>query len=101
MNDNIFDNFSRHAAAAVSRRRSLRLLGGAGLASAFAAPAVARTGKAGKKRKYRCKQLGERCRSAVAEGCNSQGCLDAVLPCCEHFARCRVSAGAVCISVNE
>lgn len=34
-------------AAAVSRRRSLRLLGGAGLASVFAAPAAANAGMAG------------------------------------------------------
>jgi hypothetical protein len=101
VSNSTFDTISRHAATAVSRRGSLCALAAAALAGTFAAPATTSAGKAGKKRKTRCGPLGERCRRAVAEGCNSQGCLDAVLPCCEHFARCRVSAGGVCISVNE
>jgi hypothetical protein len=102
MNNSTFSAVMRRAGCAVSRRGSFRLLGRAGLAGAVAAASHA-AGKAGKNRKKgatRCRQLGEQCRRGVVEIC--QGRLDPVAcqefhaPCCEHFARCRVSAGVVC-----
>jgi hypothetical protein len=107
-NDNNFASIGRRAATVVSRRRSLRLLGGAGLAGAITAPTVAgagKGGKKGKKGKNRCRQLGEQCRRGVAEICQSQGdpaaCEEQHAPCCAHFVRCRVSAGVECVIFND
>jgi hypothetical protein len=95
-------------AAALSHRRSLRLLGGSGLTGVFAAPTVSGAGKGGKKRKKRanrCPRLGEQCRRGVVEICRDhldpQACQEQHAPCCADFARCRVGAGVECVIAND
>ena len=98
MNDNTFDSITRHAAVTVSRRMSLLALGGAGLTAA-AAPTMAAGGKAGKKARKLCRRQREQCRAFFVERCQgSQNCLEALLPCCELFAKCSVAAGIECVS---
>jgi hypothetical protein len=105
MNGSTLDTTIRHDVVSVSRRGSLCLWGGAGLSGIFAAAAAADARKSGKKGKDRCRQLGEQCRRGVAEICGDdldpQPCLKAHVPCCEHFARCRVSAGVECVIFND
>jgi hypothetical protein len=101
MDGNTFDHLARHAAGAVSRRGSLRLLGGAGLAGAFAAPEIANAGKSRKKARKQCKQQKAQCLAAFREFCEPkaepQSCEEGFFPCCEHFARCNAGAGIECI----
>ena len=97
MNDNIIAALARQATA-VSRRGSLRALGGAALAGTLAAPTVARAGKSGKKSGKRCQKQREQCREVFAERCQgSQVCEEAFAPCCEQFAQCRAEAALRCI----
>jgi hypothetical protein len=97
VNDNAFDAVTRRAAA-VSRRRSLRLLGGAGLVSALAAPAAASAAKARKKARNICQKQRKQCRAGFERHCEGlPSCLERSLPCCEHFAQCRVEAGVLCL----
>jgi hypothetical protein len=108
MNDNTFASITRHAAVTVSRRMSLLALGGAGLtavaaptmaAPTMAAPTMAAGGKAGKKAMKLCRRQREQCRAFFVERCQgSQNCLEALLPCCELFAKCSVAAGIECVS---
>jgi hypothetical protein len=103
MNDSTFDSITRHAAVTVSRRMSLLALGGAGLtavaAPTMAAPTMAAGGKAGKKAMKLCRRQREQCRAFFVERCQgSQNCLEALLPCCELFAKCSVAAGIECVS---
>jgi hypothetical protein len=99
------DTVIRHAANAVSRRRSFRMVGGAALAGALAAPAVASSGKAGKKGQKRCKRLRAQCVSAVVEFYASfvdpPECEGIYRLCCEHFARCSPRAGIGCLLVGD
>jgi hypothetical protein len=100
------DTITRHAAGVVSRRGSVRLLSGAALAGALAAPELAGAGKAGKKAKKqaakRCKQQGGPCRAFIAEGCalteDPRACEEAFFPCCAHLERCDAGAGLTCIA---
>ena len=103
MKTSAFDTFARHAASVVSRRGSLRLLGGAALAGALAAPELAGAGKGkSKKSPKQCKRQGGQCRAYVAETCaqleDPQECLEVYTPCCEHFERCNAGAGLRCFS---
>lgn len=99
-----FDTITRHAAGVVSRRGSLRLLGGAALAGALAAPELTSAGK-GKVKKQankQCKKQGGQCRAFVLETCaqveDRQACEEAYAPCCKHFERCDAGAGLRCFS---
>ncbi|MGH2615129.1 MAG: hypothetical protein ACRDJC_07815 [Thermomicrobiales bacterium] len=88
----------------MTRRGSLLTLGGAAL-TAMATPEVASAGKSGKNAKKRCKKQRGQCFTAVAEFCestaNPSSCEGFYRPCCEHFARCSVGTGIVCILVGD
>jgi hypothetical protein len=100
MDTGILDKMTR-GAAAMSRRGSLRSLGGAALGSALAAPALARAGKAGKKGQKRCQRQRGQCLAFVEEFCQPKGdpnaCEAIVNPCCENFAQCNAGKGIECL----
>jgi hypothetical protein len=80
-------------AASIPRRRSLLLLGSAGLA------ALTRTPSAAAKKSNKCDNEKKQCRSKVQDFCAEQGteeqeCLDALLPCC---TTCKVGQGVICV----
>ena len=87
--------------AAVSRRTSLRLLGGAALTGAVAAPATAIAKNAGTKTQQRCKRQRGQCLAFAAEFCQPKGdpnaCEAQFGPCCEPFARCNAGQGIECL----
>jgi hypothetical protein len=95
-----FDAIARQVAA-VSRRGTIRALGGAAMAAGLAAPTVIRAGEAGKNGRKRCKRQRGQCLAFFAEFCEPKddpaGCLEEVRPCCEHFARCNAGAGIECL----
>lgn len=94
MNARRFDDAVR--AAAMPRRRSLLVLGGAGAAAALAARSHADAASDAKKR---CKKQKKQCRKGVQsfcgqlEGKEEEECLNAVLPCCRS---CKVKNGVLC-----
>jgi len=96
MDERTFDAIAR-AAAAMPSRRSLLLLGGAGLATALARPA---TSPAAKKAKKKCQKEKEQCRQAIEDFCAEQEeepeeeCREFLLPCC---ASCKVKAAVFCV----
>lgn len=88
-------------AAVVSRRASLRVLGGAAVAGALGAPAAASAGYAGKKARRRCQKQRGPCIAAIEDTCASTidpaVCEASLGPCCAHFARCNVRTGILCL----
>jgi hypothetical protein len=88
-------------AVAISRRASLRLLGGAAAGGALAAPAAARARKGAKQAKKRCEQQEAQCSAAVTAYCGKliepAACESVYLPCCPRFTECNVEAGIACI----
>ncbi len=105
MNGPPVDTLIRHAAKAMSRRGSFRVLGGAAVTGTLAAPAVARAGKAGKKGQSRCKRLRDHCVAAVVEFCapvvEPPLCEGIYGSCCEHFARRNPRAGFDCLLIGD
>lgn len=97
MKTNVFDQFVRRAVA-VSRRGSFRVLGGATLASALAAPGPTGAAKAAKNAKQRCRRQEGACEAAVRTYCEGlQNCLDGFLPCCRFLATCQAGAYVECV----
>lgn len=93
---------TRGAVEAVSRRRSLLMLGGVSLATGLAGPLGAEAKpspakKAKKKAKKTCKRQVSQCTAILDERCDENDCdadsLERVLGCCQSFRSC--SAGAV------
>lgn len=99
MNTSRFDAWTRHADA-VSRRGSFRVLGGAAVASALAAPTAANAGKGGEKARKRCQKQRGQCLAFVTEACksetDSQACEALYIPCCGRFAQCDAGKGLEC-----
>lgn len=102
-NPESFKTITREASA-LSRRRSLMALGGAGLLAAVAGHAPAEAGRKRKKRKdknkKRCKREKRKCRSHVEDFCAQfdlagQVCLDGLLPCCDT---CKTGKGVICVA---
>jgi hypothetical protein len=90
MNPRVFDAVTLRAAVG-SRRRTLLLLGGAGIAATFGRPTIA---PAAKKAKKKCNKEKNQCRQAVQERCGeNQSCLDSFLQCCDT---CKVGQGVIC-----
>ena len=88
--------------SAVSRRGSLRVLGGTALAGALAAPVAVSAGKAGKKAKKRCQTQRLQCRNHYEQYCEGQAsCEEATFQCCEHLARCDAGAFLACLYVLQ
>ena len=109
MNAQHFDSFTRQATEAISRRRSLMVLGSAGAAvAALASPAIT-TARKGRKRRKRKKKTGNRqcqqqtaqCEAVFEEGCVEAECepeqLDALLECCELLETCEIAAYLDCL----
>lgn len=100
-----FADALQRPAAAVSRRGSLRVLGGAALTSAFAAPTVAVAGKAGKKARKRCKRQRGQCLASIEKFCQPKAdpnaCESLFTPCCEHFAACSAAKGIECLFTED
>ena len=89
--------------AALSRRASLLILGGVGLA-ALAHTAPARAGKVGNTAKKRCnRQIGQ-CAESVGSFCDRIAgsvepavCEALFLPCCQSFQGCQARAAYDCM----
>jgi hypothetical protein len=100
VNTKAFDILTRRAGA-VSRRGSLRLLGGAALAGVLAAPAAVSARKGGKNGQKRCKRQRGQCLAFVDEFCQPKAdpsaCKAQFSPCCEPFARCKAGQGIECL----
>jgi hypothetical protein len=102
-----FDTFTRRAAEALSRRSSLRTLGGAAVVAGLVAPVVAeaKKGGKGKKNKNKCKKQVSRCKEGLADICavffdpgeETALCVDLFAECCEFLRSCNVAQGAACI----
>jgi hypothetical protein len=105
MRDSAFYAVTRHAAP-VSRRGSLRLLGGAGLTGVFARSTNADAGRKHKDAGRRYGKHAAQCRAGVERFCSANvpdnpACPESTLPCCEHFARGRADLGVECLSTGE
>ena len=100
MNTTTFDTLARQAGA-VSRRGSLRTLGGAALAGVLAAPAVAGAGKGGKNGQKRCMRQRGQCLAFAEAFCQPKAdpsaCKAQFSPCCAPFAQCKAGLGIECL----
>lgn len=109
MSTTAFDAFVRQAAAGISRRSSLRILGGAPLAAALTGSSIVGAKKSDKKRKKKAKkkaqqpclaQVGQ-CRAFFAGTCASSpdpgDCEARNGPCCEFFGSCDAAAFFSCL----
>ena len=91
MDKRVVDALTRNAGAS-THRRSLLMLGGAGLAAALTSPSLT---MAAKKAKKRCNKEKNQCREAVQEFCEeNENCLDSFLQCCDT---CKVGQGVDCV----
>jgi hypothetical protein len=85
-----FDAFTRRAAEAITRRKSVLALGAAALGAATT-PMVAEAGRCGKKVKKKCEKQVEQCEDAVADVCTDKGgeaCVNACADCCNPEDKC-------------
>jgi hypothetical protein len=103
MNNSRFAAVTREARA-MSRRGSLRILGGAALVSVVPTSAVAKAAKKSRKRKRcpkpvdPCQGQAEQCRSHYEVICEGNTlCKERSLPCCESFASCNVLDAMACL----
>jgi hypothetical protein len=111
MSQQRFDAFTRQAAEAISRRRSLAAMGGAGaaLAAGLAGPlGVDAKKSAAKKAKKKCKKQVGQCRNGLEELCesifpppngsgfDSVDCFEAFEECCEFLKGCKTAAAFSC-----
>ena len=114
MSTNAFDAFVRQAAAGVSRRASLRILGGAPLAAALMGPSIVGAKKSGKQGKKKAKkkaqqkpqqqclaQVGQ-CRAYFTGACGSSpdpgACEARNGPCCEFLGSCDAAGFFSCLA---
>ena len=103
MTDHAFDRFTRHAAAAMSRRTSLTGMGAA-VAAAMSQP-LAFTAKprktARKIVKQKCGKGVQPCRENFIGQCadnpDPEECKSQILPCCEFLASCDVAGWFHCL----
>jgi hypothetical protein len=117
MNTNAFGGFVRQATAGVSRRASLRILGGAPLAAALMGSSIAGAKKSGKKGKQGKKKANKKaqqkaqqqclaqvgqCRAYLTGACGSSpdpgGCEARNSPCCEHLGSCDAAGFFSCLT---
>jgi hypothetical protein len=105
MNENVYETATRRAAGAVSRRGSLRTLGGA-LAAVVAAPSLIQAKKGGKNdgnaANRRCKRQVAGCRKVVLELCgDEEDVCQAVLACCPTLGACNATAFFACVEAID
>jgi hypothetical protein len=119
MSTHAFDAFVRQAATGVSRRASLRILGGAPLAAALMGPSIVGAKKSGKKGKQgkkgkkgkkkaqqkaqqQCRAQVEQCRAYLTGACGSSpdpgDCEARNSPCCEHLGSCDAAGFFSCLT---
>jgi hypothetical protein len=115
MGEHMFDDLTRRAGEAVSRRASLLMLGAAGLA-AFVQPigAAAKNSKNNKKTKKAiqecknelaecttqatlCSSQADQCTTFVSAVCTGDPGCAAITACCSFLGRCDVGAFFVCL----
>jgi hypothetical protein len=109
MSTNAFDAFVRQAAAGVSRRASLRILGGAPLAAVLMGSSIVAARKSGKKGKKKAKkqpqqaclaQVGQ-CRAYFTGACGSSpdpgACEARNGSCCEFLGSCDAARFFSCL----
>jgi hypothetical protein len=104
-----FDALTRDAVGGVSRRRSLRMLGAAGVAATFAVPFAANAKKKGKKKhksQKRCPPPVDRCAPQVGPctevftiACGGNPDCQDLIACCAVLATCDFSGFINCQSV--
>ena len=101
MHEQRFDRFTRGGPGALSRRHSLKTLGGAALTAAVARPSMVQAGKDSKKVK---KRFEKKCKKQVDPylvtlTSFSQGravCEKALLPCCTSLKTCKAGTSLDC-----
>jgi hypothetical protein len=95
MSEQRFDAFVREAAAAVSRRSSLKTLGAAALAAGLVGPALTEAKGSGKKKaRKKCSKSEKQCRNLLLAQPDTN---PKIIPCCKHcvtgqFVACVVAA---------
>jgi hypothetical protein len=101
MTQHHFGVFTRHAAHALDRRRSLAAIGTAALTACVARPSAATGAKDGKKVKKKCKRQDGACREFVFDNCANAGdpllCVELLTPCCQFLGRCQAAAFFTCL----
>lgn len=102
MSEQPFGALTRQTAAAISRRRSLLALGGAGAAlAALASPAVSAAKNTKKDPNKKCKQQAARCKSSWEEICEELNCEPAgladLLECCAFLKTCAIAEYNPCV----
>jgi hypothetical protein len=110
MSTNAFDAIVRQAAVGVSRRASLRILGGAPLAAALMGSSIVRAERSGKRGKKKAKkkarqpclaQVGQ-CRAYFTGACGSSpdpgACEARNGPCCEFLGSCDAAGFFSCLT---
>ncbi len=108
MSTNAFDAIVRQAAAGVSRRASLRILGGTPLVAALTGPSIVGAKrsankvkkKAKKKAQQQCLAQVEQCRAFFADACESPDpseCEARIGPCCEFLGSCDTTSFLSCL----
>jgi hypothetical protein len=98
MTSEAFESLTRRAAAAISRRGSLAVLGGTALAAA-SRPEVSDAKKGGqsrgKKQKKKCKNDAAACKNTLIVGCQGdQECITTLTPCRDT---CRENGFLTCL----
>jgi len=110
MDDRTFEALTRRATEVVSRRGSLRTLGGAALAAGLLTP-ISTQAKDGKKND-KCKKQVSRCKQGLADLCDAvflpgemiapeatsaaSECLAAFDQCCQFLSDCSVAEAFAC-----
>jgi hypothetical protein len=114
MSTNAFDAIARHAAAGVSRRASIRVLGGAPLAAALMGSSIVEAKKSGRQGKKRARKKGKpkaqqkclaqvgECRAYFTGACGSSpdpgACEARNGPCCEFLGSCDAAGFFSCLT---
>lgn len=101
MHEQRFDRFTRGGAGALSRRHSLKSLGGVALIAAVASPSMVQAGKVSKKVKKRfekkCKKQVDPCLLRLTSFCQGQAaCEESLLPCCTSLKTCKAGTSLDC-----
>jgi hypothetical protein len=110
MDGRSFDTWTRRAASAITRRRTLTTLGAVALATtlspSLSAEAAKDAKKAKKKAKKKCKQQQGECEASVQAFCNQEPkvalqCQNELRGCCAFFASCDATTGSRCLLENN
>jgi hypothetical protein len=98
MNTTAFDTLARQASATRNRRASLKVLGGAAVVAALAAPRAASAGKAGKKAKKLCKKQVSACKKEFEKACEGAEVCLSLGDCCDFLKNCDSARQVKCMT---